>query len=287
MNDLILVTGGTGTIGSHLLKFLKEYDATVRVFARDSKKALRLREQGYDVVLGDFDDRQSVDKALNGVQKVFLNSPAGPQQVAHQVAVVEGAISHGVGYIVKVSAMGAGPDSRLNMGRWHNEIEQAIRTSGIPYTFLQANGFMQNFFAYAHSIKDQGRIYAPMSHAKYSAVDACDVARTAARVLRGEGYENQTYVLTGPSAIDMRDVARAISTAINKEVRYVPISPEDAEKNMRSMGMPDWLVEDLSQLSRIYSENGASQVSQDISKLTGSRATDVSRFTQDNWKRFS
>lgn len=286
MNNHILVTGGTGTIGSYLLKYLKEYDARYKVFVRNARKADKLRSEGHEVVMGDFEDKDSVEKAMAGVSKVFLNSSAGPQQVSHQLTVVEAAGSNSVSHIVKVSAWGTGPDSSLHMGRWHSDIEQAIRDSGMTYTFLQANGFMQNFFAYSSSIKGQGRIFAP-TQGKYSAVDASDVARVAARVLTGDGYDNQTYELTGPSAVGMRDVARAISTVINKEVRYVPISSKDAEKNMRSSGMPDWLVEDLMELSRMYATNQASHVSSDISRLTGSRATDVSRFSEDNWKRFS
>ncbi|MFA0963177.1 SDR family oxidoreductase [Roseivirga sp. BDSF3-8] len=287
MSDRILVTGGTGTIGYHLLKYLKEQDTPFTVFARNPKKAATLKGRGYEVILGDFDDKDSVDEAMQGIGKLFLNSPAGPQQVDHQRTVIEAAISNKVKHIVKVSTIDASPDSSLNIGRWHYEIEKAIRDSGIGYTFLHANGFMQNFFAYADSIRNLGRIYAPFAQGKYSAVDARDVAMVAARILAGESQENQEYELTGPTAVGMRDVARAISTAINKEVRYVPIAPEDARSNMRNSGMPDWLVEDMLELSKKYEEGHGSRVSGHIRNVTGNRATDLSRFTEENWRQFA
>lgn len=287
MSDRILVTGGTGTIGMHLLKFLKQYEAPFTVFARNPKKVESLRNKGYDVVTGDFEDKDSVEKAMEGIGKVFLNSPAGPKQVDHQRTVVEAARNNGVNHIVKISTIDTSPDSSLQFGRWHYEIEKAIKESGLKYTFLHPNGFMQNFFSYADSIRNQGRIYAPMAHGKYSAVDARDVAQVAARTLTSDGFENQTYELTGPTAVGMRDVARAISTAINKEVRYVPIDPEDARKNMKSAGMPDWLVDDLLELSKRYAAGDACQVNGHIRNMTGNRATDVSRFTEDNWRQFA
>jgi uncharacterized protein YbjT (DUF2867 family) len=103
----VLVTGGTGTVGAHLVRELCERGAAVRAFVRDPERAAARLGPGVELVAGDFADRASVRRAMQGVDRVFLTSADGPDQVAHETAVVDAAASAWVQRVVKLSFLGA------------------------------------------------------------------------------------------------------------------------------------------------------------------------------------
>ena len=287
MENNLLITGATGTIGQHLVKHLKEEGASFTALVRTEEKARQLQQQGVRTFLGDLDDEASLKEGMHGIEKLFLLSAASLSQVQQQRNAIEAAKASGVKHIVKVSALGTSLSAPTQLGRMHAHTEAEIRKAGFDWTFLHPHSFMQNFFSSSQSIRRANAFYARHGKGKYSPVDARDIAQAAARVLTGTGHAGRTYVITGPEAVSMKDVARTLELLLDKEIRFIPISHEQNRKNRQELGVPDWLAHDLAELDSLFVNGKAGEVSPDFEKLTGKKATPLRQFFQDYYKMFA
>ena len=234
-----LVTGATGKVGSALLDNLGNADVKLRAFVRAESEAQSLGELGLEVALGDFLKPETLGPALEGVSTVFLLTPIHPQQVSQATNVIEAARESGNDpRVVRLSVHQASHDAPTRISRQHAEIEDMLVSSGLPYTLLRPQSFMQNTLMAAPTIASQGRIYQPMKGGKLGMIDARDIGEVAAKVLTEEGHEGKTYTLSGPAAICFYDVAEALSEVLDKEVGYVPITQEKAKEAMLEQGHP-------------------------------------------------
>lgn len=237
---MILVTGATGRIGQELLRELSVARVPFRALARSAGKAEAVREAGGEAVVGDVADPASLRAALSGAQKLFLLTPSSPAQPGVESRAAEEAKKAGVRHIVKLSAAGADARKSNTLFRLHREAERAIENSGVPWTFLRPNFFMQNYLQFADAIRSHGCFHAPAGAGRHADVDVKDVAAVAARVLAEEDHAGRAYELTGPEAQSFADVARKISTITGREVRFVEVSPEEARRAMVAAGTPEW-----------------------------------------------
>ncbi len=250
---MILVSGATGTNGSEVVRLLSAAGIPVRALVRNRAKADSLAQlPGVEVVEGDFDNPGSLDTALQGIQKAFMLPPFVNNMVELQHNFIEAAKKAGVQHVVKLSAFGADPNSSIMLGRWHGESEKELEASGMAYTHLQPNGFMQNMLPLAQGIVYQGQFMQPASDAKISNVDARDIAAVAAAVLQEDGHEGKSYVITGPEALSFYEVADRFTKVLGKPVTYVDVSPEDFKASMLQWGQPEWLADALNELFGIY-----------------------------------
>lgn len=286
MNKKILVTGATGTIGSFLVERLVALGAQMQVLVRSHQQAENFAARRIDAFIGDFAQKETLVPALAGVEKLFLLSAASPRQVEWQGNMVEAARRAGVRHIVKLSASNAGPDLRLPIKCWHYETEQQIKNSGVTYTFLRPNCFMQNSLHWARTIREQGLFYMPVGDARVSQIDARDIAAVAAAVLTGSGHQDQTYEITGSEAITFEEVAEQFSTALGKRVRYVRTSFAESGQHMLEYGMEEWLAAAVTQTYRLMSEGGAQHVTHFVSQLTGHEPITFAQFARDYAERF-
>lgn len=160
--------------------------------------------------------------------------------------------------------------------------ERAVETSGLAWTFLRPNGFMQNFVSHmAGSIKSQNGIFQPAGDAKISHVDVRDVARVAARVLTTPGHEGKAYALSGPQALTYGEAAEVLSRVLGGPIRYVALSDEAARAGMLSAGMPDFYADYLLDLFRVYRTGAASQTTPDVKNITGREPVSFEQFACD------
>lgn len=279
----ILVTGATGTIGSHLVQQLADQHVPVRAFVRDAEVAAQsLDGPSVDLVEGDLEEPSTIEKALDGVSKVFLLSSSASEQVRLQSNVVEAAQQADNPHIVKVSVLGARPDAPIHLARWHAETEDQIRDTDLPFTFLHPQIFMQNYLALAPLIAQEDAFYAPLGDTRVSLVDARDVAEVAAAVLTAAHHHvGKTYNITGPEAIPQTEVAEALSTALGRRIEYIDVEPEVFRDQLDDMGVPDWFADDLMATCRIYRAGHGAQVSSVTRDLTGQRGRTFGTFAQD------
>lgn len=264
---MILVTAASGKVGQHVVKELAARGQKPRVFLRNPDKAPPLKGLFSDAMQGDFDKPDTVAKALQGTDAVFLATPSDLRQAAWEKAFIDAAKAAGVKRVVYLSAIGSTADSPLSLGRRHAEVEAYVKTSGIPSTILQPNSFMQNFLGDAATIQSQGAIYAPADDARVSFIDARDIGVAAAVALTSDGHAGKTYLLTGPEPVSYHDVAALIGKAIGKSVKYVPVSEADAKKALVGLGVPEWLADDLMALQRLFKAGRGAVVTTDLPRL--------------------
>jgi uncharacterized protein YbjT (DUF2867 family) len=285
----ILITGATGNKGAEVVRQLSARGVPLRALVRDPAKAEPLRLPGVEIAAGDFLDPPTLDWALDGIQKVFLVSAPGPDQVRMQNNVVEAARRTGtVRHLVKLSSLGAAPDSPVRFGRWNGETERQIEASGIAWTHLRPNNFLQGLLLFAPMIRAQGAFFDPLGDARVSWVDVRDIAAVAAAVLTAPaGHENQAYALTGPEALTGNEIAQAIAAAAGRDVRYVPIEPEAFRQGALGAGAPSWQADGLVELYAALKAGMGSVVTDTIARVAGKAPVTVAQFARDHAGAFA
>jgi uncharacterized protein YbjT (DUF2867 family) len=282
MGKTILVTGATGTVGSFLVRKLGAAGVAARALVRGREKAEAIEKLGLEAAVGDLSRPETLGPALASVEKVFLLSAPEERQAELQNNLVRAAREAGVRHIVKLSAIGVGgPLDSIALGRVHRETEEEIERAGVAHTHLRPNGFMQNTLMFAQSIKSQGAFYAPFGAAKVSYVDARDVAAVAFHALTEDGHEGKAYEITGPQALSYHDVARELSAALGREVKYVEVPIEAARAAMVSMGMNYWTADALVELFNFYKDGRADQVRDTVREVTGRDPITFAQFAKD------
>ena len=284
MNKPILVTGATGTIGREVIRHLSQRNAAVRAAIRGPGKARAQFGNLVELTSFDFEDTASYPVALRDVEKLFILPPLIPNQVEVTLALVNAAKSAGVRHIVKLSAIGADPAATFTIGKWHGQTDEHIRQSGLGFTLLRPNSFMQNFINYFPP--RDGVIYLPWGDGKASFVDTRDVGAVAAEALTGRGHEGATYELTGPEAFSIAEVARILSTVAGSEIRYGDVPEAAARDAMLEAHIPQWQVDALLELHAINKHGLWDGVSSDIGKVTGKPATSFLQFARDHAQTF-
>ena len=272
---MILVTGASGTVGREVVKALVERQEPVRAAYRSRPQNV---PAGVESVALDYDRPETIAPALRGVDTLFLLSTT----VAPEVRVVDEAARAGVKRIVKLSVLGA-PEGPFEFARWHRPVEQHIEASGLAWTHLRPNGFMQNLINYkGETIRAQSALYASVGEAAISHVDARDIGAAAARVLTESGHEGQAYDLTGGAALTYAEVAEALSAALGRTIRYVPITPEQYRAAAVAAGTPEAYADALVDLDRAYARGVGSRVASGVKTLTGRDPISFDAFARDH-----
>ncbi len=279
---MILVCGATGTTGSDVVTQLAAAGVKMRALVRDTAQWKGSAGPMAEVRRGNFERPDTLETAMEGVDRVFLLSPPHLRQVEHQVNVIEAARRAGVEHIVKLSALLASEDSPARLLRDHGQIEKHLEQSGIAYTHLRAQYFMQNTLMFASSIGNEGAFYLPMKDAKIAMVDVRDVAAVAVAALTQGGHQGKIYEITGPEALSFSDVAQKISAAIRKPVRYVDVPLEEARKVMVAGGMPDWFADALIELLALWREGEAASVTNTVSEVARKKPNSYDDFLKDH-----
>lgn len=279
---MILITGATGTAGSEIVKRLSAVGKPFRVLVRNREKAARLAGPGVEIAEGDLGKPDSLDRALEGVEKALLLSSPDPKQVELQGNFIQAAKRAGVKHVVKFSAMGAAADSQMTLARWHGQTEKQLEQSGMAYTHLQPNQFMQNFLGFAPSIAAEGVFYAPLKQARSSVVDVRDIAAVASAVLTGAGHEGKTYVITGPEALTYAQIAEKLSTVAGRKVNYIDVTPEQSKAGMIAAGMPAWLADAVNELYIPWSQGAGATTTNVIREVAGKQPTGFDQFARDH-----
>jgi uncharacterized protein YbjT (DUF2867 family) len=291
MNETVLVTGATGTVGSEVVKQLSKVGPNYNVKAgvHSIKNAKKIQQ--YDRVKPvqiDYDKLKGLETAFKDVDKLFLLTHPSPKTVEHESNLITEAKKSGIKHIVKQSIMRADPKADVEAMRLHRQTEKMIEESGIPYTFLRPNEFMQGFINFqGTTIKSNNTFYMPAEDAAVSFVDARDIGAVAVKALvDGDKHYNKTYMVTGPEALSYHQAADILSSATGKKIDYVNISDEEARGGMKEAGLDDWLINTISDLYALYRKGYASQVSSAVEEVTGRKATTFVQFAKDHADAF-
>ena len=281
---MILVTGATGTVGTELIKVLSARGEKVRAFVRNAKHKIAL--PGVEFVQGDFHNASSFLAALEGVDRLFLLIPSSAEVEGQQKAFVDAAKQRNVRHIVNLSQLGADEHSAGRFQRYHGAVENYIRKSGMAFTFLRPNLFMQALLKFRATITAQGALFAPAGEGRISVVDVRDIAAVADRTLTEAGHEGKVYPITGPEALSHGEIAEKLSEALGKPVRHVDISPDRMRETLLSVGMPPWQVDGVVEDYDQYRNGEADVVTSTVKHVTGREPHSFAQFARDYAREF-
>jgi len=284
---MILITGVTGTVGRAVLEEVRLTGKPFEALYRNELET-KAAPTGTTTVIADFADKESLRRALSGVDTLFLVCSPIPQLVELEGNVIEVCEEKGVKHLVLNSALGA-DDYPKSFPSWHRQVEDKLKSTRLGYTILRPNSFLQNIVAYnAPSIRTQGAFYAAMGNAKMSFIDVRDVGRVAAQILSApEAHAGKTYELNGPEALSNSEVAQRISRVTGRTVKFVDIPEEAQRKAMKDLGMPDWQVNALLDLQQYYSKLGkGGAVTDTLAKLLGRPPITLDQFLAENQGSF-
>jgi uncharacterized protein YbjT (DUF2867 family) len=283
---MILVTGATGTNGIEIVKLLSQRGLRCRALVRTSEKSNMLSGlPGVEIAYGDFAQPETLTPALRDIDKALLISSIDPRLPELQGNFIQAAKRAGVPYVVKFSgawAMGGADLREWRFARWHAEAEKLLEDSGLAFTHLQPNQFMQIYLRFQPTIAAQGKFFAACKNSKVSPVDVRDIAAVAAAVLTGSGHEGKAYVITGPEALTYSEVAEKLSAAIGKTVTYVDVPLEQAKKAMADGGMPDWFVAGQMEQYQVRLKGYQSAVTSVVSEVGKKQPIAFDEFARDH-----
>ncbi len=227
MPGKILVTGATGNIGTVLVNHLVERGKPVKVGVRGISKAEEMGWEDIEMIHFDYEKPETFEPALKGVERIFILITVGGLH-DRIIPIVNIAKQLDLRHVVYLS------DMRIDLFRPNPRSinEDYIRNSGIPFTFLRPNWFMQTFSdpnPFMDGIRNKGAVYAPVGNGKASFIDTRDIGAVAAEVLSTDKHLNRCCTLTGNQALDFHEATRILSEISDRTIRYVPISDREFE----------------------------------------------------------
>lgn len=277
----ILVTGATGTVGRVLVRDLVHQGVEVRAGIHTPDKLDYIKMSGVEPARFDFTDNLTIDKALQGISTVVLVIPFAREQVEYTRRIVDRMrLFPDVKQVIKLSMLGADDEPGTKFTRWHREGEKYIEYSGIPFTFVRANSFMQNFMKY---VQPSGNfIYMPLDNCKVSYIDVRDVAMVLAEItINRNQHLGKIYEITGPESLTMDTIAEILTRVTSNHIGYINISEETSRHAFESIGTPSWLVEGMLELYAMQRTNRCAIVTSDVEDITSSKGITFDRFAHD------
>lgn len=275
----MLVTGATGKLGSKVVEtLLKSVPASdLAVSVRNPQKAEGLCARGVDVRQGDFDRPETLDTAFAGIDRLLIISADGDnetriRQHANAVAAAERA---GVKFIAYTSLVNARESNNL-FAPTHKATEEAILKTGIPYSFLRNNWYLENEIPSIQGVLAGAPWVTSAGNGKVGWALQQDYAEAAATVLSGKGHENTVYELSG-KLLTQEEFSSLIGKVLGKEVPVQQVDDTTYANIMKGIGVPDFLLPMLVDIQKSIREGTLAVESNDFEKLLGRPATPVDK----------
>jgi uncharacterized protein YbjT (DUF2867 family) len=297
-NGSILVTGAAGqlgVVGRTVTGLLLDRGLPVRALVRrEDDRAAALRTAGAEVVVGDLLEPADVYRVVSGCRRVYFGMSVSPGYLEATVTMAAVAREVGVDALVNMSQMTV---SQMDIHhttpspqqRQHWLSEQALGWSGLPVVTIRPTVFLEGFFLplTGPGVRDRGRIELPFGRGKTSPVSSADVARVVAVILADPGpHLGRVYELTGTRSQDMDGVAREYSEALNREITYLDIPPEDWERGLRQAGLPEHLTHHLVTMAELNRAGRYDRMADGVERVTGRPPMNVREFASLHAEEF-
>lgn len=282
----ILVTGATGHLGKGTVEFLLKKGIApnqISVLVRDESKASELKEKGVRILIGDYNDYASLVRAFTGVDKLlFVSSSDVANRVPQHENVVKAAKEVAVGHIIYTSGLLTVPMEKSAIrfvAQAHENTEQWIKESGLPYTFLKNNLYMDIIPMFiGDKVLETGTIYLPAGSGRTGFTLRSDMAEASANVLATDGHVGQEYNITNLEAYSYEDVAEAISRITGKTINYVSPSPEEFTTVLKNAGVPEEMIGALTGFTLAQAQGEFDIVGTDLETLLGRKPITLKEF---------
>ncbi|WP_419871469.1 SDR family oxidoreductase [Candidatus Pristimantibacillus sp. PTI5] len=273
----ILVTGVTGKLGAIVIETLLETvpASDLAVSVRNPEKAESLRARGVDVRHGDFDQPETLDKAFAGIDRLLIVSTDGDNEtrIRQHGAAVAAAQRANVGFIAYTS-LGNASENPIFLAPVHRATEEAIKNTGIPYSFLRNNWYLENEISSIQAVLGGAPWLTSAGSGKVGWATRRDYAQAAAAVLAGEGHENTVYELSGKPATQ-EELASSLAGVLGREVPVQQVDDATYASIMGSAGVPEPVVPILVGIQSAIREGALEVESNDFQKLLGRPATPI------------
>lgn len=274
----ILVTGATGKLGAKvvesLLKTVPASDLAVSV--RNPEKAEGLRTRGVEVRQGDFDKPETLATAFAGIDRLLIISADGDNEtrIRQHANAVEAAKQAQVKFIAYTS-VGNADESSLFLAPVHRSTEEAILKTGIPYSFLRNNWYLENEIGSIQGVLAGAPWITSAGNGKVGWAPQKDYAEAAAAVLSGSGHENTIYELSG-KLMTQEELATVVGAILGKEVPVRQVDDAAYADIMKGAGVPDFVVPMLVEIQKAIRNRALEIESSDFEKLLGRPITPIS-----------
>src|SRR6202161_2616757 len=282
----ILVTGGTGRVGSEVVKELQKRKADIRLLVRKSDSRT---PAGVEAVIGDLLDPVSVEKAMKGVDKMYLLNAVTPDELTQGLIAYDLAKKLKLSHVVYHSVFRVEHFKDVPHFASKLAIESTIREFDVPFTILRPNYFFQNDASFKDLLTEMSVYPNPLGPVGISAVDIRDIAEAAAITLTSDQHFGKTYNLNGPAVLSGPNAASIWGKLLGKEIKYAGENMDAFETQMREKA-PSWAAFDIRMMFQGYLERGFVAEDGDIetvTKLLGHpprRYEDFARETVKAWQ---
>ena len=274
---MIVITAAGGHLGRLTVEDLLARGVPagrIRAVVRDRAKLADYAERGIEVVEGDYNDRESLAKALAGAEKYLLISSTGgdEERLAQHLNAIAAAKEAGVGHILYTSITEADTNT-IGFSWIHRDTEEAIRQSGLAFTILRNNWYFENATAGLDAALEHGAIVGGTGEGRIGYASRADYAGAAAAVLTGAGHEGKVYELTGDAAITQAELAAEVSRQAGRPVHYVDQSQDEYRKTLEGFGLPEFLVLALADADARIAEGALATTTDTLATLLGRPTT--------------
>jgi len=249
----ILVTGGTGMVGSAVVKELTAKGVEVKVLTRDLAKVKAA--PGVTAVQGNLLEPATVRRVFDGVDGVFLLNQVSQTESTEALMAITGMRAAKVKRVVYLSVHHVDKAAWLPHFGSKAGAEAALQASGLPFTILKPNNFYQNDYWFKDVLLQYGVYPQPIGGVGLSRVDVRDIAEAAAIVLTSSGHDGQSYDLVGPEAVTGASTAASWSAALGKPIAYGG-DDLDAWEKVQLQYLPDHMVFDFRHMYAHFQKEG-------------------------------
>jgi uncharacterized protein YbjT (DUF2867 family) len=290
---MLLVTDVTGHVGKAVLAELANGPTAVRALLQTGgeppvQASSPVQAPNIEAVHVDPADDASLQRAVQGVEAIFLAWPFSPQLAEAHMRIVSAAKAAGVRRLVQLSGVGADPNMCCaRMLRWYGQAEVSVAATGLEITRLRPSMLLQNLFEFSASIAQQGVIAGPFRTTKWTWVDARDVGAVAAAALRDPAHTGRTYTITGSESLSYQQIAERLSRILDKPVRYTDITANEARGWLQAKGLSPVMIEAKLELWDACASNLLNVAPTPVVKeVTGREPRSVDDFLRDYRKQF-
>ncbi|MCR8645410.1 SDR family oxidoreductase [Paenibacillus sp. N1-5-1-14] len=283
---MIVILGATGTIGNTLVRRLSALGLPTRALSREPDK-LRARLSDLDMTnieirTADAYDSESMLRALQGAEQLFLALSNCPDQVALETSIIQIAVQAGIKHIFKISSPIYDPRSPVTVASWHGEIELVLAESGLTYTILRPYAFMQNLLRLTPTISTQDTFFGCIGDAPCNFVDSRDIADVAAAALTDPEVAGRIYTLTGARTFTYPEIAEHLSSLLQRPIQFIHLPPEILRSDLIEHGhMPSWLADhvvEIQTMSAVINE----QPTDTVERILGREPRRLEAFLQEH-----
>ncbi|ANK71792.1 MULTISPECIES: SDR family oxidoreductase [Ensifer] len=273
MAGKILVLGSNGTIGSKVVRALAARGETVRAASRKATAV-----DGAEAVAFDYEDATTFGPALDGVDRLFVLTPAGYLDPVGLVGpIMAAAAARGI-KVVLMTVIGVDADDNIP----YRQLELQLEKTGTPFVILRPNWFSDNFQSYWIEGIRHGAIAVPAAEGRTSFIDTRDIAESIVAALTSEAFNGRAFNLTGPEALSYGEAAAILSRVTVKPIAYTPVDDETFVGVLVGAGVPEDYAHFLASIFHPVREGWVANPTGDVKILTGHEPRSLETYAKDN-----